>query len=69
MDNFNEFLSKSTNIKITNIQPGDTIIFKINCCISLSYKNMIYENLQSIFPNNKVLILGEKTDIEILRQN
>ena len=69
MDNFNEFVSKISDIKIANIQPGDTIIFKVKCNLSPSNKDLVCKNLKSLFPNNEVIIIGENTDIEIVRPN
>lgn len=69
MDNFNEFVSKISDIKIANIQPGDTIIFKVKRNLSLSDKDLVCKNFKSLFPDNEVIIIGENTDIEIVRPN
>lgn len=63
-DKGNETEIESLNL---NIKKKDTIIFKVPRKISVDAKLRIKENLQQIFPKNKIIIMNADIEIGVIR--
>ena len=52
---------------LLRLQEGDVICLKLNSKLPLNHCKALRDNIQSIFPKNKVFLLTHDVDIGIIR--
>lgn len=52
---------------LMRLQEGDVICLKLNSVLPLNHCKALRDNVQSVFPNNKVFLLTHDVDIGIIR--
>ena len=65
------FLEKIKEVNVLKLEKDDTLVFKIKSNASPSkvneYINMFYDRIKPVFPKNKVLIIHDNINIEVIK--
>lgn len=62
-----EKLPETGEVEVCALQPGDVLVLKVPGPIPQSTAEQLKEYLQIIWPENKVLVLGDGLDLKIVR--
>jgi hypothetical protein len=60
-------LSVFESVKVASLRPGDVVLFRCRRLLSAIERERATDVLNSIFPDNEVLILDDGQDVAVLR--
>ena len=65
------FLEKIKEVNVLKLEKDDTLVFEIKSNAPPSkineYINMFYDRIKPVFPENKILILHDNINIEVIK--